>query len=96
MRVPVAGGEAEPTPEVIGGAHMSFSPDHSLIMDVVSHRTLWVSPMNEGGNGGEPRKVFEFDDPDVRIDYPLWSPDGRAILFDRFQPQGGDVWAIEE
>ena len=92
MRVPAAGGEPEPTAEVIGGAHMSFSPDHSLIMDVLGHRTLWVSPLN----GGEPRKVFEFDDPDVRIDYPLWSPDGRAILFDRFQPHGGDVWAIEE
>jgi Tol biopolymer transport system component len=90
--VAAAGGEPEPTPEVIGGAHMSFSPDQALIMDVLGHRTLWVSPMN----GGEPRKVFEFDDSDVRIDYPLWSPDGRAILFDRFQPHGGDVWAIEE
>ena len=47
------------------------------------------------GNGDAPRKVFEFDDPDARIDYPVWSPDGRWILFDRFQPQGGDVWAVE-
>jgi Tol biopolymer transport system component len=77
---------------VIGGAHMSFSQDDSLIMDVLGHRTLWCSPQT----GGKPRKVFEFDDPESRIDYPVWSPDGKWILFDRFLPQGGDVWAVEE
>ncbi|HVR40947.1 MAG TPA: protein kinase [Thermoanaerobaculia bacterium] len=91
MRAPLAGGDPEPLAEVIGGAHMSFSPDHSMIMDVLGHRTLWVSPLH----GGAPRKVFELDDPDARIDYPVWSPDGRWLLFDRFQPQGGDVWAVE-
>ena len=39
--------------------------------------------------------VFEFPDPDVRIDYPVWSGDGRWILFDRFRPQGGDIWMME-
>jgi Tol biopolymer transport system component len=92
MSVAVAGGEPEATAEVIGGAHMSFSPDQSLIMDVLGHRTLWCSPQN----GGAPRRVFEFSDAESRIDYPVWSPDGRWILFDRFLPQGGDVWAVEE
>jgi Tol biopolymer transport system component/tRNA A-37 threonylcarbamoyl transferase component Bud32 len=91
MTVPAAGGDAEPTAEVAGGAHMSLSPDESLVMDVVAHRTLWVSPLM----GGEPRAVFAFDDPESRIDYPVWSPDGRWILFDRFVPHGGDVWMIE-
>ena len=90
MTVPANGGDAEPAAEVMGGAHMSLSPDESMIMDVVAHRTLWVSPLH----GGEPRKVFAFDDPDSRIDYPVWSPDGRFILFDRFTPQGGDVWMV--
>ncbi|HYC60205.1 MAG TPA: protein kinase [Thermoanaerobaculia bacterium] len=92
MTVSIDGGEPEPTPEVIGGAHMSLSPDQSLMMDVLNHRTLWCSPLN----GGAPRKVFEFDDAESRIDYPVWSPDGRWILFDRFQPHGGDVWSVEE
>ena len=92
MTVPVEGGEPEPTAEVIGGAHMSLSPDHSLMMDVLGHRTLWCSPLSDGS----PRKVFEFSDAESRIDYPVWSPDGRWILFDRFQPHGGDVWAVEE
>jgi len=85
------GGDPEPTATVIGGSHMSLSPDESMIMDVVGHRVLWVSPLTEG----EPRKVFEFDDADSRIDYPVWSPDGRWILFDRFTPHSGDIWMVE-
>jgi eukaryotic-like serine/threonine-protein kinase len=91
LRVPVAGGEPEPVADVRGGAHMSFSPDASRIADVVAHKTIWVSPLA----GGEPEGVFAFDDPDVRIDYPVWSPDGRSILFDRVVPRGGDVWMLQ-
>ncbi len=91
MTVPAAGGDPEPTAEVQGGAHMSLSPDQSMIMDVVGHRVLWVSPLG----GGAPRKVFELDDADSRIDYPVWSPDGRWVLFDRFTPHSGDVWMVE-
>jgi Tol biopolymer transport system component len=91
MKVPVAGGDPEDLPEVVGGAHMSFSPDQTRIMDVLAHKTLWVSPLT----GGAPEKVFEFDDPDSRIDYPVWSPDGRFVLFDRFRPRGGDVWVLD-
>jgi hypothetical protein len=92
LSVPLAGGDPEPVAEVIGGAHMSLSPDHSRVMDVLGHRTLWCSPLD----GDPPCKVFEFDDAESRIDYPVWSPDGRWVLFDRFLPQGGDVWAVEE
>ena len=92
VKVDLDGSDAGPLPEVVGGAHMSLSPNHSRIMDVVGHKTLWVSPLEMG----EPERVFEFDDPDVRIDYPVWSPDGHWILFDRFRPQGGDVWMMED
>ena len=77
--------------DVSGGSHMSLSPDYTFIMDVVGHKTLWVSPLVSG----KPEKVFEFSDPDVRIDYPVWSPDGKWVLFDRFRPQGGDIWMME-
>jgi hypothetical protein len=70
---------------------MSFSPDGSRIMDVVGHKALWVSPLRSGSPG----KVFEFDDPDVRIDYPVWFPDGRWVLFDRFRPRGGNINLLE-
>ena len=91
MLAPLSGGEARTVPEIAGGAHMSLSPDQSRVMDVVGHKTLWVSPLS----GGKPEAVFAFDDPDARIDYPVWSPDGRAVLFDRFRPQGGDIWMMD-
>ena len=90
MRVSASGGDPQPFAEMMGGSHISFSPDRTRIMDVVGHRVLWVSPVS----GGKPEKVYEFPDPDVRIDYPVWSPDGRWVMFDRFRPQGGDIWAI--
>jgi Tol biopolymer transport system component len=91
MKVLVIGGDPQPFAEgMMGGSHMSLSPDRTRIMDVVGHRLLWVSPLN----GGKPEKVYEFPDSDVRIDYPVWSPDGKWVMFDRFRPQGGDIWAI--
>jgi hypothetical protein len=79
LKVALDGGEPEPLPEVAGGAHLSFSPDFSRILDVVGHKAMWVSPLRSG----TPEKVFEFEDPDVRIDYPA------------FRPQGGDLWLTE-
>jgi Tol biopolymer transport system component/tRNA A-37 threonylcarbamoyl transferase component Bud32 len=91
MDVSVGGGNPQPFAEtMMGGSHMSFSPDRTRIMDVVGHKVLWVSPIN----GGKPEKVYEFPDSNVRIDYPVWSPDGNWVMFDRFRPQGGDIWAM--
>jgi eukaryotic-like serine/threonine-protein kinase len=87
------GGDPVPlNSEIVGGSHMSFSPDYSLIMDVVGHKTLWASPVTTG----KPVKIYEFPDGVSRIDYPVWSPDGKWVLFDRFRPQGGDIWAVED
>ena len=89
MRVHPSGGE----PELFsknGGAHISFSPDATRFIDVVAHKVVWLY----GADGSE-RKLFAFDDSDIRIDYPVWSPDGRWLLFDRFKPEGGDIWIAE-
>jgi len=91
VRASVEDGSLTRLPDVSSGAHMSWSPDQSLIMDVRGHRTLWVYPLD----GAPPRRVFEFEDPDVRIDYPVWSPDGRQVLFDRAAPRGGDIWLLD-
>ena len=91
FRVSVDDGALVSMPEVASGWHMSFSPSQARILDVRDHRTLWVY----GVDGGSRTKVFEFPDPDVRLDYPLWSPDGRWILFDRAAARGGDLWLVE-
>jgi Tol biopolymer transport system component len=91
-QVGLAGGDPVPlNSEIVGGSHMSFSPNYSLLMDVVGHKILWVSPVTSG----KPEKVYQFTDGESRIDYPVWSPDGKWVLFDRFRPQGGDIWEIE-
>ncbi len=92
MKVSLDGSEPQPFADVKGGSHLSLSPDQSRVVDVVGHKVLWVSPVN----GGKPEKVYEFSDSDVRIDYPVLSPDGKWVLFDRFRLQGGDIWSISE
>lgn len=87
MRVSIDGGDPTPLAKSPAAAHASFSPDGRRVMDVSGHRTLWVTPLV-----GEPMEVFSFDDPEIRIDYPVWSPDGRWVLFDRNRPRGGDIW----
>jgi TolB protein len=91
LKIAKGGGEPVPMGTIAGGAHMSLSPDAGKIMDVVAHKVLWVSTV--GGDAAE--AVFEFEDPDVRIDYPVWSPDGRQVVFDRFRPQGGEIWTLD-
>ena len=90
MSAPADGGAAKKIEGIKGGFHHSYSPDRTRIMDVTNHRTLWVSPLN----GRPPQQVFEFRDPRVRIDYPVWSPDGRSVVFDRSLPEGGDIWML--
>ncbi len=91
LSVDVASGVATRLPDVAGGSHMSFSPDHRRILDVKGHKIVWVTPLT----GEAPYQVFELPDPTVRIDYPVWSPDGRFVLFDYAAPKGGDIWLLE-
>ena len=91
IAAPLARGPATRLPAISSGAHMSFSPDGSLVLDVRNHKSLWVHPID----GRPPYQIFEFPDPDVRIDYPAWSPDGRWVLFDRAATRSGDIWMLE-
>ncbi|MBT8399524.1 MAG: PD40 domain-containing protein, partial [Rhodothermia bacterium] len=91
MLAPVNDGPAEPLVAVVGGSHMSWGPNFDRIADVTGHKTLWITSVFDGGA----TKSFEFEDLDVRIDYPVWSHDGESILFDRVRPSGGDIWIVD-
>jgi Tol biopolymer transport system component/predicted Ser/Thr protein kinase len=91
FQVAVAGGDPDAFAVIKGTSHISFSPAFDAIIDVSGHKKIWYSPLGEG----EFVEVFEFDDPDVRIDYPVWSPDGRWLVFDRLEHSGGDIWFLE-
>jgi TolB protein len=78
------------TPQVVApfsGAHLSFAPRGDRFIDVKGHKELWMIPLGTDG-----AKLFEFTDADARIDYPVWSPDGKWLVFDWFKPSGGDLW----
>ena len=91
VRLDVASGTMDSLPPITSGAHISLSPRQDRVLDVRNHKTLWVHPLD----GAEPYQVFEFPDPDVRIDYPVWSPDGKWVIFDHAAPSGGDIWLLE-
>ena len=91
LQVPHNGGTPAPFAQVTGGSHMSFSPDFSRAMDVSGHRVLWLTELT----AESPVAIFEFADTEIRIDYPVWSPNGKWVLFDRFQHRGGDIWLLE-
>jgi hypothetical protein len=91
-QVNVADGALTELPAAESGGHMSLSPAQTIIMDVRGHRTIRAQPMD--GRAGY--QVYEFANPDVRIDYPVWSPDGQWVLFDRAEPRGADLWTLSE
>ena len=71
------------------GGHMSLSPDGAIMMELAAHLDIWTVPVS----GAIPQHVFHFETGE-RIDYPVWSPSGNWVLFDRMLSQGSDLYLI--
>ncbi len=89
--VPAAGGEPTVVSNEGGGWHMTLSPDQGRILDN-DHQALYVTRALPDARR---EQVFAFEDPAISIDYSVWSPDGRWVLFDRLASQASDIWMLE-
>ncbi|HVS02405.1 MAG TPA: protein kinase [Thermoanaerobaculia bacterium] len=91
LAVDVASGATRDVVHAASGGHLSLGADDTLLLDATGHHSLWIYPLS----GAAPYRVFAFPERETRIDYPVWSPDGRFVSFDRVHPRGGDVWLLE-
>src|SRR5262249_40595750 len=65
------------------GGHMSFSPDGSAFLENWNHEGIYAFPPA----GAEPRFVLDLSKANAHIDYPVWSPTGKWVLFDLMTSQ---------
>jgi Tol biopolymer transport system component len=68
--------------EALPGGGNAVSPDGRTIVFSGAHRVgdaLHVNIWTVGIEGGQPRQLTNFRDPDTR--FPSWSPDSRAVAF---------------
>jgi Tol biopolymer transport system component len=80
---------AEPVLELHKSIDMAAAPSPDGTRIVFSAQgALWVMPVA----GGEPVRITE---PPLQPAAPVWSPDGQAIAFQNFVPQGSyHIWTI--
>jgi len=90
-RFSVEGGE----PERIlpfGGAHMQFSPNRSLLLEN-DHADIKVGPVSPETGFTNLTTLVSYSAP-ISIDYTVWSPSGRWVIFDRNESMGGDIYLL--
>ena len=78
-------------PTGINSSHLSLSPDHRFFADN-NHISLQLWDRQ---TGLAVPNLYTFVDKNIGVDYTVWSPDGRYLLFDRNNPQGGDIYELK-
>lgn len=80
-------------PEKLTGpawAHLTLSSGNRFVGDN-DHTSIYTRSF-QSTNFTE---IFRFPDKNVGVDYTVWSPDGKFMLFDRSNPQGGDIYYLD-
>src|SRR5262249_28800575 len=73
------------------GGHMSFSRDGSAFLENWNHEAIYAFPPA----GAKPQFVLHLAEANAHVDYPVWSPSGKWVLFDQMTSQGGDLYLVE-
>jgi dipeptidyl aminopeptidase/acylaminoacyl peptidase len=77
----------------MGGAHTSFSPGNRFVLEN-DHSSLYLGAVNTNTTWKTIPAVFKFSEPNVGMDYSVWSPSGKWALLDRTTPVGGDIMLL--
>ena len=86
--------------EALPGGGNSVSPDGTAIVFSGAHRShqganaLYTNIWTVGIEGGQPKQLTRFSDPDAR--FPCWSPDGRRVAFVARDPEKSSTGSAEE
>jgi Tol biopolymer transport system component len=77
-----------------GGAHLQFSPDRRLFLEN-DHRNIKLGLVSPETTSTNVTVLLSHSAP-TSIDYTVWSPSGRWVIFDRNVPVGGDIYLLSE
>lgn len=75
------------------GGHMSFSPNRKWVADN-NHIAILVFPLAITVTREQRQPVHAFPDSSIGVDYTIWSPSGKWIIFDRNIAEGGDIFML--
>ena len=87
---PLSGGSPRLITSGPEDAHPVWSPDSRSIYFLRDHRDVYVI----AAGGGDPSRVTRYNSPNVMIDYPAVSGDGKKILFTRIV-RTGDIYIMK-
>lgn len=65
-------------------AHCDVAPDGKRLLFLRNHRDLYTVPVG----GGEPELLYAFQQHNLVVEFPSWTPDGKGVLFSIAEKRG--------
>jgi hypothetical protein len=73
---------------------LQFSPDRRLFLEN-DHKNIKLGLVSPETTSTNVTVLLSHSAP-TSIDYTVWSPSGRWVIFDRNVPVGGDIYLLSE